>query len=51
MSSGCRSAHRNKTHVSHQPDVIGPQGDLQFSQDLSGFLDSSLKLGQNTECG
>lgn len=26
------------------PNMIGPQGNLQLSQDLSGFLDTSLKL-------
>lgn len=26
------------------PDMIGPEGNLQLSQDLSGFLHASLKL-------
>ena len=30
------------------PNVICPQGDLQFSQDLGGFLDTPLKLPRQT---
>lgn len=26
------------------PDVVGPEGNLQLSQDLGGFLHASLKL-------
>lgn len=29
---------------SDSPDMIGPEGNLQLSQDLSGFLHASLKL-------
>lgn len=29
------------------PDVIGPEGNLQLSQDLSGFLHASLKLTEH----
>lgn len=28
----------------NSPDVIGPQGNLQLSEHLSGLLDTSLKL-------
>lgn len=31
------------------PDVIGPQGNLQLSQDLRGFLDTSLKLAEHMQ--
>lgn len=31
------------------PYMIGPQGNLQLSQDLSGFLDTSLKLTESYE--
>lgn len=31
-------------HGRDSPDVIGPQGNLQLSQDLCGFLDPSPKL-------
>ena len=37
-----------KTHTGEcdedSPDVIGPEGNLQLSEDLRRFLDSSLKL-------
>lgn len=28
----------------NSPDLIGPEGNLQLSQDLGGFLQASLKL-------
>lgn len=30
--------------IHNSPDMIGPEGNLQLSQDLGGFLHASLKL-------
>lgn len=35
--------------LSHSPDMISPQGDLQLSEDLSGFLHTSLKLTEHRQ--
>lgn len=36
--------HLKRGHLGDWPNVIGPQGDFQLSEDLSRFLDAPLKL-------